>query len=271
MAAVKLAITSDLYLSVTPVERLTGLARQMAGFNPDAAVLAGDLAESLNDFVRCLKLFRQALSCPLWVLPGDHDFWARPPYDSGRLWRQLIPEAVAANGCQYLEGGSFVHGGIAVAGTVAWYDYSSATLAGIVSDMEFAQQKYLYNADALRIDWEWSDPEFAGLASAPFLATLDHLEQDSAVRQTIVVTHFPILEQQLPRDTIKGLASAYLGNLTLGKKVLARHKVSHVISGHAHLAREYTLERPGGGAVEVHVLPGDYDRPAWLGLTVGGE
>jgi hypothetical protein len=269
MAAVKLAITSDLYLPVTPVERLTGLARQMASFSPDFAILAGDLAESLTDLIRCLKVFRQAISCPLWVLPGDHDFWARPPYDSSRLWRELIPEAVAANNCQYLEGSSFVHDGIAVAGTVAWYDYSSATMAGILSDMEFAQQKYLYNADALRIDWEWTDPEFAGLAAAPFLATLDHLEQDPAVQQTLVVTHFPILEQQLPRDTVKGLASAYLGNLTLGKKVLARRKVSHIIIGHAHLAREYLLERPGSSAVEVRVLPGDYDRPAWLGLTLG--
>src|SRR5262245_45733093 len=35
MALIKLAITSDLYLPVTPVERLTGLARQMAAFAPD--------------------------------------------------------------------------------------------------------------------------------------------------------------------------------------------------------------------------------------------
>src|SRR5947209_6134339 len=133
MALIKLAITSDLYLPVTPVERLTGLARQMAAFAPDAAIVAGDLAESLTDLIRCLKLFREALTCPLWVLPGDHDFWARPPYDSSRLWRDLIPEAVAANGCQYLEGQAFVQEGIAVAGTVAWYDYSSATLAGILS------------------------------------------------------------------------------------------------------------------------------------------
>jgi hypothetical protein len=269
MSTVKLAITSDLYLGVTPVERLTGLARQMAAFAPDAAILAGDLAESLNDLIRCLKLFRQALTCPLWVLPGDHDFWARPPYDSSQLWRHLIPEAVAANGCQYLEGNSFVQHGIAVAGTVAWYDYSSATMAGILTDMEFAQQKYLYNADALRIDWEWTDPEFAGMCSSAFLAMLDHLEQDPAIHQVVVVTHFPILERQLPRDNVKGLATAYLGNLTLGRKVLAHRKVQHIVSGHAHVAREYHLERDGGPGIEVRVLPGDYDKPAWLGLTIG--
>src|SRR5262249_14804973 len=212
---------------VTPADRIERLAREMAACGPEAAVIAGDLAESLPDFVRCLKLFRQVLSCPIWVLPGDREFWARPPYASHRLWRELIPEAVANNHCQYLEGKSFVINGVGVVGTVGWYDYSSATMAGIVSDMEFAQQKYLHNADALRIDWEWSDPEFAGQCSTPFLATLEHLEQDPMVRRTVVITHFPILEQQLPRDTVKGLASAYLGNLTLGKKVLARKKVSH--------------------------------------------
>jgi hypothetical protein len=265
---VKLAITSDLYCGVTPADRLERLARDVAGFAPDAAILAGDLAEALPDFVRCLKLFRKELSCPIWVLAGDRDFWARPPYDSRRLWHDLIPEAVANNGCQYLEGRSFVRDGVAVVGTVAWYDYSSATLAGIVSDLEFAQHKYLHNADALRIDWEYSDPEFAGQCSASFLTTLDHLEQDPLVRQVVVVTHFPVLEQQLPRDTVKGLASAYLGNLTLGKKVLARRKVSHVISGHVHVGREVRLEREPG-AVEVRVLASDYDRPAWLALTVG--
>jgi hypothetical protein len=268
MAAVKLAITSDLYLGVTPTDRLERLAREMAGFSPDVAVIGGDLAEAHSDFIRCLKLFRQALTCPIWVLAGDRDFWARPPYDSRRLWRDQIPEAVAKEHCQYLEGQSFVQDGVAVAGTVAWYDYSTATMAGIVSDLEFAQQKYLYNADALRIDWEWSDPEFASQCALPFLATLDHLEQDAQVSRTVVVTHFPILEQQLPRDTVRGLASAYLGNLTLGRKVLTRKKVSHIISGHAHVGREYTVERESG-SVEVRVLASDYDKPAWLGLTVG--
>src|SRR5262245_51502009 len=114
MAAVKLAITSDLYFGVTPADRLERLARDMAGCSPDAAVIAGDLAESLGDFARCLKLFRAALACPLWVLPGDRDFWARPPYDSRRLWNDLIPETVSKNGCQYLEGKSFVVKDVAV-------------------------------------------------------------------------------------------------------------------------------------------------------------
>jgi hypothetical protein len=268
MAVVKLAITSDLNLAVTHPDRIAGVARQMAGFQPDAAVVAGDLAESLADLTRCLKVLRQHLSCPLWVLPGDHDFWARPPYDSTQLFRHLLPQAVANAGCHWLEGSSFVHSGVAVAGTVAWYDYSSASTAGFISDLELAQKKYQYNADALRIDWEWSDPEFAGLVSTAFLATLDRLEQDPEVRSIVVITHFPILEQQLPREQLHGFASAYAGNLTLGKKVLQRRKVSHVLSAHVRVPRECKVMRDDFSTVSVRVLPGDYERPAWLGLTV---
>jgi hypothetical protein len=269
MAEVKLALTSDLNLSVAPADRVAQLARQMAAFSPDAVVVAGDLAESLSDLTRCLKLLREPLRCPIWVLPGDHDFWARPPYDSRRLFRDLLPQAVTRAGCSWLEGTAFVLNGVAVAGTVAWYDYSTAGMAGMVSDLEFAQKKYLYNADALRIDWEWADPEFAGIVAAPFLATLDHLQQDPAVRSIVVVTHFPILEQQLDRERLPGFTSAYAGNLTLGKKALAYSKVAHAIAGHTHSPRESRVLRDNGAPVAVRVLPGDYEQPAWWGLTVG--
>lgn len=268
-ASVKLALTSDLYFPVTTAARLQDIAKQMTDFQPDAAVVAGDLAESLSDFSRVLDLFRKQLSCPIWVLPGDVDFWARPPYDSRRLWRDLLPQAVRQSGCQWLEGQAFVLNSIAIAGTVAWYDYSAAVMAGFISDLEFAQQKYLHNADALRIDWEWSDPEFAGQVATGLLTTLDHLEQDSAVRSTVVVTHFPIVEQQLNRETRKGFASAYSGNLTLGKKVLTRRKITHLISGHARINRRAEISREGLPPIEVRTLSGDYEKPAWLGLTLG--
>lgn len=272
MASIKLAFSSDLYLPVTPADKLRSLALQIAAFAPDAVVLLGDLAESLADFSRVLQLFRQQLSCPIWVLPGDVDFWARPPYDSNHLWRELLPQAVQRAHCKWLEGQSFILDGVAVTGTVAWYDYSSSPVAWMVSDLEFAQQKYLHNADALRIDWEWSDPEFAGLVSTALGNTLDQLEKDPAVRSIVVATHFPIVEQQLVRQPGSSFASAYLGNLTLGQKVIAHPKVRHVISGHARQARRADLPRDNGlSAIEVRVLGGDYEKPAWLGLEVCSE
>lgn len=270
MAAVKLAVTSDLHLPITKADRIAALASEMASFQPDAAVLAGDLGESLDDVVRCMKLFTDALACPIWVLPGNHDVWARPGHDSHRLWRELLPEAVDKAGCRWLEGSCFVLGETAVAGTIAWYDYSAADPAVKATALQFAQQKMQHNADALRIDWEWSDPEFADRVAAPFLATLDHLEADPAVRRVVVVTHVPLVEGQMhriPGDELWGFTNAYFGNLTLGSKVLRYPKVSHMLSGHTHHGRESTVQRAGAPPVEARTLPSDYEEPAWVGLS----
>jgi hypothetical protein len=178
---------------------------------------------------------------------------------------------IRTTGCQYLEGTSFTLGDTAVAGTIAWYDYSAADPIIQASTLQFAQEKMNFNADALRIDWEWSDTEFADLVGTPFLATLDRLEADPAVRRVVVVTHVPLVEGQMCRDPSNrdwAFANAYFGNLTLGRKVLARPKVAHLISGHTHTGREFRLDRPGLPPVEARVLPSDYENPAWFGLTL---
>lgn len=270
MAATRIAITSDLHLPITKIERLAVLADEMAAFAPNAAILAGDLAESLAELDRCLQLFRSRLPCPVWVLAGNHDLWVRRASDSKAVWQEKLPQAVVHSGCHYLEGISFVVNGIGVAGTIAWYDYSAADPSIQASTVTFAQQKFNYNNDALLIDWEWSDPEFAGMVSAPFLSALDRLEADQSVRQILVVTHVPLLEEQMHRDPTTpswAFTNAYFGNLTLGKQVLARPKVTHVISGHTHVGKSAMVKRPGMAAIDARVLASDYHHPAWTGLT----
>jgi 3',5'-cyclic AMP phosphodiesterase CpdA len=274
MAAVKLAITSDLHLPITKDERISSLGREVRAYEPDAFVLAGDLGESLPDLKRCLLLLREQVSAPIWVLPGNHDVWARPPFDSHQLFLEQIPATVRAAGCRWLEGTAFIVKGVAVAGTIAWYDYSAADPSIQASAVQFAQQKFHYNADALRIDWEWSDPEFADRVSVPFLSQLDHLESDPSVRSVVVVTHVPLLEGQMhrqPGDARWAFSNAYFGNLTLGRKVLARRKVSHIVSGHTHVGKQCLIERPDLPAIEARVLASDYEEPAWLGLTLETE
>jgi 3',5'-cyclic AMP phosphodiesterase CpdA len=273
MAVVKVAFTSDLHLPITRAERIAALVREAGAFGPDALVVAGDLAETPPELVRCLRLVREGVSCPVWVLAGNHDLWARPPYDSHRLWRERIPEAVAEAGCRWLEGTAFVLGDTAVAGTIAWYDYTAADPSVKATALEFAQRKMNYNADALRIDWGWSDPEFAERVSKPFLETLDSLESNPAVSRVVAVTHVPILEEQMSRDSGNpdwAFSNAYFGNLTLGRRVLERRKVSHVISGHTHVGRKARVERTGAAPVEAVVLASDYEEPVWLGLTFNG-
>src|SRR5262249_29737634 len=141
MAAIKLAITSDLHLPISTPDQVGELAGQIAAFGPQAVILAGNLADSLTRFKGCLQLFARHLGCPIHVLAGDQDFFARPPYDSHRLWRELIPQAVASAGCHWLEGQAFTLGTVAVAGTVAWYDYSSADPNRMESAPDYAQHK----------------------------------------------------------------------------------------------------------------------------------
>jgi hypothetical protein len=274
MAAVKLAITSDLHLPITKDERVSALGREVRAFGPDAFLVAGDLGESLSDVKRCLQLLREQVQAPIWVLPGNHDVWARPPHDSRQLFLEQIPATVRATGCRWLEGTAFIHQGVAVAGTIAWYDYSAADPSVQASTLQFAQQKFHYNADALRIDWEWSDPEFAELVRVPFLSQLDHLESDPSVKRVVVVTHVPLVEGQIhrqPGDARWAFSNAYFGNLTLGRKVLARRKVSHIVSGHTHVGKQCLVERPGARAVEARVLASDYEEPVWLGLNIATE
>jgi 2',3'-cyclic-nucleotide 2'-phosphodiesterase (5'-nucleotidase family) len=160
---------------------------------------------------------------------------------------------------------------VAVTGTIGWYDYSAADATVQATALQFAQQKMNYNADALRIDWEWSDPEFAERVGKAFLATLDGLEADPAVRTIVVATHMPLLEEQMSRNAADkdwAFSNAYFGNLTLGRKVLTRSKVTHVVSGHTHVGRRGTVARTGAGPVEAIVIPSDYETPAWVGLTL---
>jgi predicted MPP superfamily phosphohydrolase len=271
MDALKLAFTADLHLPITNAETISALGRKIQAFGPRTLVVGGDVGESLADVERGLHLLREQVQCPIWVLAGNHDLWARPPYDSRKLWLEQVPRAVHAAGCQWLEGTSFVLDDLAVAGTIAWYDYSAADPNVQASALEFAQQKFHYNADALRIDWEWSDPEFAELVSTPFLAQLDYLESDPSIRRVIVVTHVPIVEEQMPRnpsDPRWSFSNAYFGNLTLGRKVLAYSKVSHILSGHTHCGKESVVERTDGSSIQTYVVPSDYEKPDWVALSV---
>jgi hypothetical protein len=270
MPAVKLAVTADLHLPITSSTVIASLAREMDAFAPDALVVAGDVGESLANLRRCLDVLTSLVSCPVWVLPGNHDLWCREA-PSRRLWEELLPKAVAAASCHWLEGTAFVLNGVAVAGTIAWYDYSAADPSVSLSTEAFARNKRYFNADARFLDWPWSDPEFAALVAGPFLATLDRLEAEPAVRQTVVVTHVPLLECQMCRNSGNpnwAFSNAYFGNLTLGWQVVERSKVSHVLSGHTHVGCEGRLQRADGRTIQAWVLGSEYRQPAWLGLTL---
>ena len=116
---------------------------------------------------------RGPLSCPIlgaWpattICRKRATSSARSPLgESWFRWR-------SPSGLSMLEGRrSFVEH-VAVAGTIAWYDYSgggSGRCGRRPRSLRRAGHNINMNAEH-PIDWPWSDPEFAGLIAGPFLS-----------------------------------------------------------------------------------------------------
>jgi hypothetical protein len=160
-------------------------------------------------------------------------------------------------------------GGLAVIGSLAWYDYSAAKQKHYALEY-YAANKSRFNADGLYIDWQWTDPEFAGRLGDQLVTRLDQAEREPGVQACLVVTHVPLVEEQIvrrpwsPRWTI---GNAYFGNLTLGSRVLQFRKVQAIISGHTHVGRRGNTARPNFpkmAPVPVYVVPSDYNKPEFV-------
>jgi hypothetical protein len=130
--------------------------------------------------------------------------------------------------------------------------------------------KRQFNPDAKYIDWPWSDGEFAAHVGDGLCARLEALEAEPAVRAVLVVTHVPLVAEQLfykPNDQRWGVGNAFFGNLTLGRRVLAFGKVRSIISGHTHIGRSAVTARmqlPDLPPIPVTTLASDYDAPVYV-------
>ncbi len=265
----RIVITSDLHLGITSAAILRTLMSTIAAEEPDLTVLAGDIGEGLPNVVECLKIFAQ-LPGEVAVLAGNHDVWARANYSSQDLWERHLPETVRAAGMLWLEETVWQHDRIAVAGSLAWYDYSAAdpTIPPYPPKF-FAERKGNYNLDAKYVHWPWSDPEFAVRLGDALCERLQGLETDPRVHSVLVVSHVTLFEEQMcrkPHDPHWGLSNAYFGNLTLGQRVQEMSKVQMVVSGHTHIGLKGQVRRPNfpeGHALSVSVLGSDYHAPVY--------
>ena len=263
-------VTSDLHLGVTSVDQIHALRDHIACEQPDLTIVAGDVGECIENFVRSLALLRD-LPGQLAVLPGNHDVWAYGSHHSRQLLERDLPTAASDAGAIWLEGATWREGSLAVVGSVAWYDYSAidSCLPAMPSDYyATVKVKGFHSMDARFVDWSWSDPDFARDRAEALCARLDELDADGTVSTIVVVTHVPLVEEQLCRrrgSLLSSTRNAYFGNLTLGHRVLACHKVSAIVSGHTHAGRQATVVG-AGGAVEAAVVPSDYGSPGYVAL-----
>ena len=161
-------------------------------------------------------------------------------------------------------------GSVAVVGSLAWYDYSAVDPTTPPYPPEFfASEKPARNLDGRSVNWPWSDVTFAGRLGEALCERLDALEADESARDILVVTHVPLCERQMrrrPDDPRWGFGNAYLGKLTLGRRVLAYPKVRRIVSGHTHIPASGVEPREGLRDVAVEIVPSDFGSPQCVAL-----
>jgi 3',5'-cyclic AMP phosphodiesterase CpdA len=268
----RILVASDLHLESTGAEHIRRLVAGMEREEPEMVILGGDLGNPPHLFRECLRLF-SLLRCPVAVLAGNHDVWSKNGFSSERLFQIVLPGMVRECGYHWLEEGPVVAGSVAVAGSIGWYDYSASDPEFRLSTEQIRHAKPRYAADAMYVNWHYSDEQFADECRERLKAQLAQLEANPAVREVLVVTHMPVFPEQIdqrPEDPEWRRGNAYFAHYTLGERIKRFAKVRYVVSGHTHVGLNGVVERPGMDPIATAVVPSDYGRPRWITLDIAG-
>jgi 3',5'-cyclic AMP phosphodiesterase CpdA len=261
----RIVITSDLHLGITTADEIAPMVAAIAAERPDLTILAGDIGKRLEDVRACLALFA-GLPGEVAALAGNHDLWTHGDDHSADLWERGIPDAVRAAGMRWLEEQSWRRDGLAVVGSIAWYDYTGAD-PSIPPQTEdyWIELKQRLHPDARYLDWPWSDIAFATRCGDNLVARVAALDADASITDLLLVTHVPLFREQLVNRTEIpnwGYGNAFFGNLTLGARLRHTPKLRAVVSGHTHIGRRETLaDEPG---TPVWVVPSDFHAPRYV-------
>ncbi len=266
--SLRLAVTADLHWGHGRGDDATLLLRDHLLLDPpDLLLLGGDLGTE-HRFDACLALFDD-LPCARAAVPGNHDVWVTSDDvrgDSLAVYQQHLPAACAARNVHYLDHGPLLlpEAGLAVVGTINWYDYSWALdrlrvevpdYAERLRDKRFSRGRH---NDARYVRWPYDD---AGFTAAAVTAFERHLSEALAqVPRAIVLTHHPAFyglgfPREGPPSVPDGLLwDAFCGNAAL-ERVLEHNaeRIAFAFSGHTHRARENQL-----GPIRGYNIGGDY-------------
>ncbi|MFO0878672.1 MAG: metallophosphoesterase [Gemmataceae bacterium] len=257
----RLAITADLHWGHRRGQSATThLAERVRAEPPDLLLLGGDIGTGVH-FEDCLGLFGD-LDCAKAVVPGNHDIWVPPDetsHDSLDLYERILPEAAARQGFHYLDRSPlfFPEEGLAVVGSINWYDYSWG-LEGLTTffpeELERLHSKRFTRGrhnDAVFVRWPLDDIRFTSLVAG----TLErHCEQAIHTgSRLIVVTHHPAIRglsfprTRQPRELDEFLWEAFCGNVGV-EQILARYApwINYLFCGHTHRIRESHWEGIAG-------------------------
>ncbi|HVK09544.1 MAG TPA: metallophosphoesterase [Gemmataceae bacterium] len=269
MAPFRLAVTADLHYGTrhTAGNRAThDLVTSLAEQPPDLLILAGDIGAG-DDFDRCLALFDD-LPCRKALVPGNHDVWVRQYDDRGDsldVYDRHLPAVAKAHGFAYLDHEPllFADRGLAVVGTMNWYDYTwdNDLLRDAAPDWEERLRAKRFTRgmhnDANFVRWPLTDLAFTDRVVAKLTADLEAAL--ARVDRAVVVAHHPPLRGLLypaheppPLDAL--LWRAFSGNTRVEALLTANAaRVPLVFCGHTHAARDCEI-----GPMRGFNVGGDY-------------
>jgi len=243
-------------------EDVRAQAEEVLRRGADALLIAGDTASADSDaLVEALRLFEPFPGRRL-LIAGNHDLWVRPGGDSRRRYEQELPEICRRCGFEYLDAAPVMLDGIAIVGTIGWYDYSfrDETLAvprrfyeakvGPGAAALLGRYQHLVDGfddvtdEMLQITAVWRDGQHVelGMPDDRFTAEQanklrEHLRWavQRAERIVAVLHHVPLLEMVPHRaEPNWRFARAFLGSTRLEEVLAAEPKVRHVLAGHSH-------------------------------------
>ena len=263
----KILITADTHYRAgsdvaTGVEKCFYDAKAKFGF-VDMLVIAGDIAESIQNFENHRLFFRFAKKVfpesEICFCAGNHDIWMIENDDGSRvdslqILTEVLPDIAKSEGVNFLEGENiFEHKGFTLVGTLGFYDYSLAkpdlSLFGEKVTEKHYRAKIPPKGSAptwndVFIEWDFADDKVA----CEFI--LQNFEKGL---KKAVLRGLPILSIShcVPFSCANAWASldtgwrefynAFAGSKKLGEIHLANNKsglIKYQVSGHTHrLAR----------------------------------
>jgi len=262
----RVLVTADLHYD-TPRSRAgaEALAERAVRDGGDALVLVGDSASAEHQPLRdCLNLFADFPGLKLLV-PGNHCLWCLPGENSIQRYEQVVPAIAAEAGFAVLDHQPVVTDGVALIGSIGWYDYSYRD-EQLAIPLEFYRAKVSPGAaerlnehrhlvesfrphlterhfnlgvrwmDGVHVRMEMTDEEFLEYVLAKLTAQLQAIGADESVRRVAAFVHHLPFRQLVPSDRPDAFAfaAAYMGSDRIGEALRGCEKLTHVFCGHSH-------------------------------------
>ena len=253
----KLVVTADLHFNHRGGRAAADAAVEEINRTPgDVLLIVGDTAAGDGDMLE-RSLAGITFAGPKLFLAGNHELWTASG-DSYRLFTEDMPRRVRAAGWQWLETDPFEADGVAIVGSIGWYDYAFAP-----ADLGIPRRFYAAKvspgaaerlsehagllgddvpAAAREIVVRWNDGRHISLGRddesflEECLANLRRsLASVTAGKVLAAVHHVPFAELMPPRRAPTfDFVRAYFGSPRLGELLASDPRVSHVLCGHTH-------------------------------------